>query len=258
MSPTPSSWHLPSVPIPTSRRTLHLSVRNLGSELRQIRVTLSDLSNAWQVAGVPELPVALAPAEIVTFDLSIMIVFEELETARMTLEVTGDTDPVRIPVAFVAKASVGPDDLALAAKGATVKADSEYERETACAAKAIDGVIATPEDFSNRWHSSLATPHPHWIEVELPKPERIGRVVIRFADPAGHPVEFRGFVRTRDSGEWREVFCCNDNKDNRTFRSAITPVVTNAFRLVISRSVNPVSQNAAQISEIELYPALDE
>ena len=61
----------------------------------------------------------------------------------------------------------------------------------------------------------------------------------------------------RDSAEWHEVFGCSDNKDVREFRTAITPVIADTFRLVISRSVNPVSLNAAQISEIELYPARD-
>jgi hypothetical protein len=182
---------------------------------------------------------------------------EEPEAARMTLEVTGATNPIRIPVAFFGKATVGPDDLALASKGAVVQADSEYDREAPCAAEAIDGIIATPEDFSNRWHSALAVPHPHWIEVRLPKPERIGRIVIRFADPAGHPVDFRGLVRPKDAAGWQEVFCCNDNRDTRAFRATITPVFTDMFRLEISRSVNPVTLNAAQISEIELYPARD-
>ncbi len=243
--------------VPGTGRLLRVSIRNLGGETRAFRLSLGDVPDAWQASGLPTDAVTLDPAEAATWDLSLMMANEQSETARMTLEVTGATKPIRIPVAFMAKAAVGPDDMALASKGATAEADSEYDRESPCAAEAIDGIIATPEDFSNRWHSSLAVPHPHWIEVRLPRPERIGRVVIRFADPAGHPVDFRGLVRPKDSAEWQEVFCCNDNQDIRVFRAPITPVLTDTFRLVISKSVNPVSLNAAQISEIELYPAPD-
>ena len=98
-------------------------------------------------------------------------------------------------------------------------------------------------------------PHPHWIEVRLPKPEPIERIVIRFADPAGRPVHFRGMVRPSGSTQWKEVFSGTGNTNPRSYRAKITPVLTDAFRLVISKSVNAVTFNAAQISEIELYPA---
>ena len=142
-------------------------------------------------------------------------------------------------------------DLALAANGATATSDSEYANEPGGTARLIDGVIATPEDFSNRWHSSLDQPHPHWVEVHLAKPARIRTVVIHFADPAGYPVSFAGTVRV--DGQEREVINVTGNRESQTYRVKIKPVTTDAFRLTISASANPAYPNAAQLSEIELY-----
>ena len=143
-------------------------------------------------------------------------------------------------------------DLALAAHGAYATSDSEYANEVGCTAKIIDGVIATPEDFSNRWHSSLDQPHPHWVEVHLPKPAEIGTVVIHFADPAGYPVSFAGSAWI--DGQGRQVFNVPRNHETLLYRAKIKPVTTDTFRLTVRASANPAYPNAAQISEIELYP----
>jgi uncharacterized protein YkvS len=161
--------------------------------------------------------------------------------------------------------TVGPGDLALAAKGATVTADSELEK--GCALKTIGGVIPSPGDLNflyegKRWHSAL-TPHPHWIEVKLPKPEKIGRVVIRFTDPVGYPVSFQGLVRVHNKDQ--VIFDVTEYDKWRDYRLDIKPVITDTFRLVIRASANTASSapvltvlkvnpNAAQIGEIELYP----
>ncbi len=143
-------------------------------------------------------------------------------------------------------------DLALAANGAHARSDGEYAREPGCTDKAIDGVIATPEEFLNRWHSSVEQPHPHWIEVQLAKASRISTIVIHFADPAGYPTSFTGFVRI--NGQEREVIHVPDNKESQVYHAKIQPVVTDLFRLVIRNSANPRYPNAAQVSEIEIYP----
>jgi hypothetical protein len=142
-------------------------------------------------------------------------------------------------------------DLALAANGAHARADSEYAKEPGGTAKVIDGVLATPVDFSNRWHSSVDQPHPHWIEVQLAKPSQISTVVIHFADPAGYPVSFEGSVRA--NGQDRQIFNVTDNKDSQIYRTKFKPVMADSFRLVIRASANPRYPNAAQISEIEIY-----
>ena len=143
-------------------------------------------------------------------------------------------------------------DLALAVNGATARSDSEFAREPGCTGEVIDGVIATPEDFSNRWHSSLDQPHPHWVEVHLAKPAKISTVVIHFADPAGYPVSFAGTVRV--NGQERQVINVTDNHEPQVYRAKIAPATIDSFRLTIRASANPAYPNAAQISEIELYP----
>jgi uncharacterized protein len=143
-------------------------------------------------------------------------------------------------------------DLALAANGTTASSDSEYAHEPGCTGKVIDGLLATPADFLNRWHSSLDQPHPHWVEVHLAKPAKISTVVIHFADPAGYPVSFEGSVWV--NGQKRQIINVTDNHEPQVYRRKIEPVTTAAFRLTIRASANPAYPNAAQISEIELYP----
>jgi hypothetical protein len=143
-------------------------------------------------------------------------------------------------------------DLALAANGASATSDSEYDKELGGTAKVIDGILATPEDFSNRWHSSVEHPHPHWIEVHLAKVSTISRVIIHFADPAGYPVNFEGTVSIR--GKDKQIFSVRGNHEPRIFDAKFSPVSSNTFRLTIHSSGNPKYPNAAQISEIEIYP----
>ncbi len=167
----------------------------------------------------------------------------------------GGPKTIAVPLTVMGREGPGPDDLALASQGAVATSDGELDREKGCTPRAIDGVIAGPNDFEGkRWHSALDTPHPHWVQVKLARPATIGRVVIRFADPAGRPVDFKGLVRGADGSEWKEVLAVQGYQDPRKFRRDIPPVVADTFRLVIEKSVNPVSLNAAQISEIELYP----
>jgi hypothetical protein len=144
------------------------------------------------------------------------------------------------------------NDLALAANGAWATSDSEYSSEPGGTAKVIDGVIATPEDFSNRWHSSLDHPHPHWIEVHLARPAKISKVVIHFADPAGYPVRFTGTAQI--NGQDQTVINVTNNQEPQVYRAKMKPVLMDSFRLTIRASANPAFVNAAQISEIELYP----
>jgi hypothetical protein len=142
-------------------------------------------------------------------------------------------------------------DLAFAANGATALADSEYAKEPGCTAKLIDGILATPEDFSNRWHSSLESPHPHWVEIHLSKLSKIGKVVLHFADPEGYPTSFEGIV-TGD-GHRYQVFKVANNHESRTYVAKFAPVVGDSLRLIVRSSANPKYPNAAQMSEVEIY-----
>ena len=78
-------------------------------------------------------------------------------------------------------------------------------------------------------------------------------MIIRFADPAGYPTRFEAQAQLAD-GQTKTLFTVNEYKDNRVYRAAFEPVVTDTVRLIIHSSANPVYPNAAQISELELYP----
>jgi hypothetical protein len=142
-------------------------------------------------------------------------------------------------------------DLALATHGAVATSDSEYAAEAGCTDKVNDGILATPTDFTNRWHSSVESPHPHWVQIKLAKPTSIGTVIINFADPDGSAVEFR-CIATVDGND-REVLHVSNNHERQLYRAQISPVVTDTFRLIIESSANPKYPNAAQVSEIQLF-----
>ena len=148
--------------------------------------------------------------------------------------------------------TVGADDLALAEKGAVVTSDSELPSQAGGTAKVVDGIIATPANLTtNRWRSA-DTPHPHWLQVKLPRAETIGKVVIDFADPLDHPTSFQGIVQV--SGKDQVVFDETNYQAWRKYTAEIPPVTTDTFRLIIRDSADPLHPNAAQISQIELYP----
>ena len=158
---------------------------------------------------------------------------------------------LKTPASYLAD-RVGPNDLALASKGAVATSDSELPTEPGCTAKIIDGIIATPADFSaNRWHSA-DTPHPHWVQVKLPQPATIDKVVIDFADPLDHPRSFQGIMQV--NGKDQVVFDVTNYQGWRNYTANIEPAYTNSFRLVIRDSASPLHPNSAQISQIELYP----
>ena len=157
---------------------------------------------------------------------------------------------LKTPASYPAE-KVGGDDLALASKGAVATSDSELLSESGCTAKVIDGVIATPANFAaNRWRSA-DTPHPHWLQVKLPHDQTIGRVVIEFADPLGHPTSFQGIVSL--NGKDQVVFDITNYQGWRNYTADIPPVTADTFRLIIRDSADPLHPNAAQISQIELY-----
>jgi hypothetical protein len=232
-------------------RPFQITVHNRAAGPRTLTATLAGLPNGWAVEGLPAAPVTLQGDQRLTWQCSIIAPQAAPGDHPMRLDIAG----VQIPFTLVGKdVGVGSNDLALASRGSVATADGEYAKEVPCVAKAIDGIIPPLDKFEKqRWHSSIATPHPHWIQVKLPKPETIGSVVIRFADPKGYAVSFQGNVQV--NGEDKTVLDVTNNKEARVYRAKIAPVTTDTFRLVIRASANPAYPNAAQIGEIELYPA---
>ncbi len=239
---------------PGERHWVEISVTNKAAEPKSYSFAIKDCPEGWNVSDLPAKSPDIAPASTQTYKVPVSAATVDPGPHKMTLAVSGAAKSIEIPFTLFGKDSIEPDDLALATAGATAKSDGELDREPGCTPKAIDGIFATSADFSNRWHSSLDTPHPHWIEVKLAKPAVVGRAVIRFADPQGYPVSFEGQVMPEGSKSLVRVFNCDNNKNASVYRAAFEPVTTDTFRLVIRNSAQPVYPNAAQISEIELYP----
>ena len=70
--------------------------------------------------------------------------------------------------------------------------------------------------------------------------------------PEGYPVSFEGSVRV--NGQEHQFINVTDNRETQVYRAKIEPVTIDSFRLTIRASANPAYPNAAQVSEIELYP----
>jgi len=239
---------------PGEKRELALELSNPTEQTRTYDLELGGVPAGWQAEGLPAfVTLKGGKTEKLRFHVSVASTDCLGWDYRMTLHLSGGYDPINLPLTLVGKAVVGPNCLSLASLGATATSDSELDREPGCTAKAIDGIIAPAEDYQNRWHASINTPLPHWIEVKLAKPARVNRVILRFADPKGYATQFDILAKVGDT--YRRVGGSEANQEPRSFKAVFEPVTTDTIRLTIRASANPQFPNAAQISEIEVYGA---
>lgn len=172
---------------------------------------------------------------------------------RMTDWVSDDERCAAFPPitsADPAGASFG-DNLALAKSGAKAASDSELGSAKGCTAKLNDGDRGNSSaDPQKRWHADL-TPMPHWAEVKLAKPAQVGRVIARFADPAGYAVAYD--VQVKQGNAFKTVFSKEDNRSAQPANASFAPVQTDTVRFVIRKNANAAYPNAAQLSELEVY-----
>ncbi|HPO12389.1 MAG TPA: discoidin domain-containing protein [Candidatus Hydrogenedentes bacterium] len=154
-------------------------------------------------------------------------------------------------------------NVALSKEGAVAVADSEYltspYREGGEVAVYVnDGKWVGKRDKpeSNRWHSAVAKPHPHWVWIKFRQPARITRVVIHRADVKVYPVDFTGEYSPDDGETLQPLFQVSGHQmDERTFtiEKSFEPVVTDNFRVRIDRSSYKEFPNSAQLSEVEVF-----
>lgn len=231
---------------------MKVALENLGAEPLEVKIGCRQAQGlevdpariSLQLAGKPGASAA-AEIHLRADEINVPILRGSFEISRDG-KVLGN-----IPFALAAEVTVSKDDLALASLGAKATSDSELDREKGCTPMAIDGVIPGESDFdAKRWHSAL-TPHPHWVAVEIPEARAIRRVIIHFADPAGHPVDFEGLAST-DGRTWSAIFSESGYKERRRYEKVLEPVRLKHFKLVIKKSANPQFVDAAQIGELEL------
>jgi ADP-ribosylglycohydrolase len=197
------------------------------------------------------------PAGNATVDCTAALTADDLETAvargSVAIRNADGTLLTTIPWAFAASHAVHSRDVALAARGARATSDSELDREPGCTVKAIDGQFGGQGDCAGqRWHSAL-TPHPHWIAVELDQPRAIAQLLVHFADPNGHPVDFDGQA-SQDGKVWTPLFSERGWNKSESYTKNLG-VTLRHFRLTILRSASTKWPDAAQVSEIELQEA---
>lgn len=156
--------------------------------------------------------------------------------------------------AFVSAKPAEPsygENLALAKRGAKAASDSELDGAKGCTAKLNDGDAGSYTAFAQkRWHSAL-TPMPHWAEVKLAKPAKVGRVIARFADPGGYATAFD--VQVKQGGDYKTVFTTDKNGTAQAANVTFAPVETDTVRVVFRKNASAAYPNAAQLSELEVY-----
>jgi len=232
-----------------TERSLRLELRSKVSEIKEAIVE-------WRfnqdIKVKPDKEVVRLPALVKT-NLIVSYITNEVIKGEVVITTRDGKALATIPITLIGRLTTHRENFALAKYGVKATSDSELDREPGCTQKVNDGIIAAEDDFEGkRWHSAL-TPHPHWVALHLPEVRTLGRVIIHFADPRGHPVDFDGEVSI-DGETWKRIFSIRGYTDRRRFECAIEPVPIKHFRLIIHRSASKQWVNAAQVSEIELLP----
>ncbi len=154
-------------------------------------------------------------------------------------------------------------NVALASNGATITADSEWHGSpfdpggVAPASRLIDGIIRgsnNPPEF-NRWHADLSAPHPHWVWIRFARPARIDKMVLWRAG-IGSPVDFVGEYLPPHGSACRVLFRKTNVQLDRSHPSVTVnfpSVVSDNFRLFITRSSNTQFPNYCQASELQVF-----
>ena len=138
-------------------------------------------------------------------------------------------------------------NVALAKAGGSATASDTFDPFSA--SRLIDGLTATGE--GNRWHSELAKPYPHWLELRFAKSEHIERLVLHPSDAATFPAKVR--IEVPDAGDtWKEV-ATRDLKNTGTAVISLPPSDTTRLRVVLLESSSKDGDGIryAQLSEIE-------
>jgi HEAT repeat protein len=168
---------------------------------------------------------------------------------RMTEQLSDEERLADAKMKVLPSEPVRGDNLALASRGAKAASDSELEGSKGCTAKLNDGAPFS-HTAQTRWHSAL-TPLPHWAEVTFAKPAKVGRVIARFADPAGYAAQFD--IQVKKGAEYKTVFKTDSNREAQAVNITFAPVETDTVRFVFRKNANPAYPNAAQLGELEVY-----
>jgi ADP-ribosylglycohydrolase len=161
-------------------RAMSATIRNRASSPRAFSVKVEGVPAGWKIIGLPSSPVTIKNEGTETFSFSILAARVGLDDTRMTLEVTGGSAPIRIPLVLCSSPQPLGDPLpelkfSLDMDGAAV-VKQPYPVVTG---GAFDGPVVkeSPDPLvSYRWPNPKAT---DGLEIYLLKPKSVS------ADRAG-------------------------------------------------------------------------
>jgi len=127
--------------------------------------------------------------------------------------------------------------------GATIKADSEYDWDSA-AANALD------DDLGTSWASS-STPMPHWVEITLPEPVEVQKVEL--ISRQGPYLVTDVDVELPASDGWRVIKSIRGAKARKLIAKLDTPTKTSRVRVMILRELYRVKDcQKADVASIRI------
>jgi hypothetical protein len=182
-----------------------------------------------------------------------------IEDGQVSVPVSGYPTYVLLPP----QASVRgvPEDMG---ENLALKAPATASSGQASAAQATDGITTANGDHAGLpgWVSDKGVPLPQWLEVTLPKPSRVARVIVYtnscFCGPAG----IRDYqIQVRQDDKWRTVASESGNVDRWVLEHRFEPVLTDKVRVLVTRVNNgglrddprKYTDLVARVAEIEVY-----
>jgi hypothetical protein len=94
------------------------------------------------------------------------------------------------------------------------------------------------------WQDTTENQGPDWLEVRLPQPQTVGRVVVYPFEQSLKDYAVQVFA----NGQWQDVAKAVDRKADQA-EHAFARVTTDRLRLLVTATHGPI----AKVTEIELY-----
>ena len=114
----------------------------------------------------------------------------------------------------------------------------------------VDGIVDEPlpdyldQSSKLKWKDTTANKSPDWLEIQLPEPHAVGRVVVYPYRDSLKDYAVQAFV----NGAWADMDRVSGRKDG-PITHAFAPVATDRIRLFVTATNGP----HAWVSEVEIY-----
>lgn len=218
-------------------RQLRISVPGLGRRAKQLHVVSEGRSVAVQDEAIAD-----------TFDAFGVHVYTTSADRPGLLTVR----QIEAEIDAANRARRKPGNLvfqALEGDGAVLRASSntsgKFRRPDNGLWHVVDGVISTFDHYKClMWYDATPNEHPDWIEIQMPKAHKVGRVVVCPFEKSLRDYAVQAFV----DGRWQDLDRVT-GKSTDLIEHRFSPVTTDRIRLWITATNTPLSQ----VNEIEVY-----